>query len=71
MFAVLGLLAAVEGAGSLLYHAGDGGQFLHDVALGAVLGFVAGWHLGRLTGAPTSARWPARRPRLSYRRRRA
>jgi hypothetical protein len=50
VFAVLGLLTAVEGAGSLLYHAGDGGQSLHDVALGAVLGFVAGWHLGRLTG---------------------
>ena len=53
--AVYALAAVVvaEGAGSVLFHgsAGDLSQFLHDVALIAALGFVAGWHAGRLVGA--------------------
>jgi 1-acyl-sn-glycerol-3-phosphate acyltransferase len=52
--AVLGLalITAAEGVGSLLYHgaASDVGQFLHDVPLIGALGFVAGWHVGRLSG---------------------
>ena len=61
VFVVLGVLAAAEGAGSMLYHGGrgDAAQFLHDVALVAALGFIAGWHVGRLTdranGADTGA----------------
>ena len=50
--AVYGLaaIAVAEGFGSLLYHgaASDVGQFLHDVPLIGALGFVAGWHAGRL-----------------------
>ncbi|HSP27717.1 MAG TPA: ceramidase domain-containing protein, partial [Ilumatobacteraceae bacterium] len=50
--AVYGLaaIAIAEGFGSLLYHgtASDVGQFLHDVPLIGALGFVAGWHVGRL-----------------------
>ncbi len=52
-FVALGLATALEGVGSLLFH-GSGGraaQALHDGALIAVLGFVAGWHVGRLAGA--------------------
>lgn len=53
----LALLAVAEGFGSLLFH-GTGGefsQFLHDVPLIGVVGFIAGWHVGRLFGAPD--RW--------------
>ena len=52
-FVALGAATALEGVGSLLYHGSDGraGQVLHDGALVAVLGFVAGWHVGRLAGA--------------------
>ena len=50
--AVYGLaaIAVAEGFGSFLYHgaASDVGQFLHDVPLIGALGFVAGWHVGRL-----------------------
>ncbi len=50
--AVYGLaaIAVAEGFGSLLYHGSDSdvGQFLHDVPLIGALGFVAGWHVGRL-----------------------
>jgi hypothetical protein len=52
-FVALGVATTLEGVGSLLYH-GSGGrpaQMLHDGALIAVLGFVAGWHVGRLAGA--------------------
>lgn len=47
---VLALVAATEGFGSLLYHgaASDIAQFLHDVPLIGALGYVAGWHVGRL-----------------------
>ncbi len=52
--AVLGLavVVAVEGIGSLLYHgaASDLAQFLHDIPLIGALGFIAGWHVGRLSG---------------------
>jgi 1-acyl-sn-glycerol-3-phosphate acyltransferase len=46
----LAAITVAEGIGSLLYHgaASDVGQFLHDVPLIGALGFVAGWHVGRL-----------------------
>ena len=46
----LAAMAIAEGFGSLAYHGADSdiGQFLHDVPLIGVLGFVAGWHVGRL-----------------------
>lgn len=46
----LAVMAVAEGFGSLLYHGSksDIGQFLHDVPLIGALGFVAGWHVGRL-----------------------
>ena len=49
----LAAVVAAEGVGSLLYHgaAGELSQFLHDVPLIGALGFVAGWHAGRLVGA--------------------
>ncbi len=49
----LGGLLLAEGIGSLLYHgaAGDVSQYLHDVPLIGALGFVAGWHTGRLIGS--------------------
>ncbi len=49
-FVALGALVAVEGVGSLLYHGagGDVSQLLHDVPMVGALGFVAGWHFGRL-----------------------
>jgi glycerol-3-phosphate O-acyltransferase/dihydroxyacetone phosphate acyltransferase len=53
----LALVAVAEGFGSLLFH-GTGGefsQFLHDVPLIGALGFIAGWHVGRLLNAPD--RW--------------
>jgi 1-acyl-sn-glycerol-3-phosphate acyltransferase len=52
MFALAVLLVA-EGLGSFLYHgaASDTSQFLHDVPLIGALGFVAGWHVGRLFDA--------------------
>jgi hypothetical protein len=52
MFA-LAIALVAEGVGSLLYHgaAGDVSQFLHDVPLIGALGFVAGWHVGRLFDA--------------------
>lgn len=48
----LAAVVAAEGVGSLLFHgaAGDLSQFLHDVPLIGALGFVAGWHAGRLIG---------------------
>ena len=53
--AVYALAAVVvaEGVGSVLFHgsAGDLSQFVHDVALIGALGFIAGWHAGRLVGA--------------------
>jgi hypothetical protein len=67
--AVLGLavVTVAEGIGSLLYHgaASDVGQFLHDVPLIGALGFVAGWHVGRLVGPDGSgvARGSRRRAR--------
>ena len=41
---------ALEGVGSLLYHGdpSDTAQFLHDAALVGALGFISGWHVGRL-----------------------
>jgi hypothetical protein len=51
--AFLGLAAAIVagGLGSVLYHGdpGDTAQLVHDGSLIATAGFVAGWHVGRLT----------------------
>lgn len=49
-FAALGAVAALEGIGSLLYHGGTGDavQLVHDMPLIGMLGFLAGWHVGRL-----------------------
>ena len=49
----LAVLLVAEGLGSFLYHgaASDASQFLHDVPLIGALGFVAGWHVGRLFDA--------------------
>jgi glycerol-3-phosphate O-acyltransferase / dihydroxyacetone phosphate acyltransferase len=51
-FAALAAVVVAEGVGSWLYHGGTGdvAQFMHDVALVGALGFVAGWHVGRLAG---------------------
>ena len=70
VFVVLGLVAIAEGVGSMMFHGGSGdpGRFLHDVALVAAVGFVAGWHVGRLgrePSLPTLARWQGRRWRSS------
>jgi hypothetical protein len=53
-FIALGAVTALEGIGSMLYHGtrGDVVQLLHDVALVGVLGFLAGWHIGRLFEPP-------------------
>jgi glycerol-3-phosphate O-acyltransferase/dihydroxyacetone phosphate acyltransferase len=44
----------LEGAGSFLYHseATDFSQALHDVPLAGMVAFMAGWHVGRIVGAP-------------------
>lgn len=49
--ALLGVLLAAEGAGSVMFHGSPGqfSQWLHDVAFIGMLGLLAGWHLGRLT----------------------
>lgn len=51
---LLAALAAAEGVGSLVYHgrSGDAGHLLHDLALIGLLGYVAGWHVGRLGARP-------------------
>lgn len=51
-FAAFAAMVALEGVGSYLYHAqiSDAAQFLHDVPLIGALGFIAGWHTGRLAG---------------------
>ena len=56
-FVALGVLATLEGVGSFLYHGGSGtvGQYLHDVPLLGLLGFVAGWHASRIRGPGASA----------------
>lgn len=43
---------AIEGVGSMLFHGtpSGGAQLLHDVALLGMVGYLAGWHLGRVTG---------------------
>ncbi len=56
-FVLLGVASVAEGIGSLLYHgrSGDAAHALHDVALIAMLGFVAGWQIGRLAAAGAAA----------------
>jgi 1-acyl-sn-glycerol-3-phosphate acyltransferase len=48
-FWLFAALAALEAAGSVLYHGigGDVAQALHDLPLLGLGGFVAGWHIGR------------------------
>lgn len=55
-FILFGVAGVAEGVGSVLYHGrpGDGAQALHDVALLVMLGFIAGWHVGRLRSAPVA-----------------
>lgn len=55
-FVVFGAATVAEGIGSVLYHGrpGDAAQAVHDVALLAMLGFVAGWHAGRLFASSTA-----------------
>jgi hypothetical protein len=50
---VLAVATALEGVGSIAYHAGssDLARFVHDVPLIAIVAFVVGWHVGRLSGA--------------------
>jgi nitroreductase len=49
---LLAAVTALEGVGSLLAHggAGAGAIFLHDLALLGIVGYLTGWHLGRLQG---------------------
>ncbi len=56
-FIALGAVVALEGIGSTLYHGGSGdiAQLLHDVPMIGALGFVAGWHLGRLRDRDTES----------------
>jgi 1-acyl-sn-glycerol-3-phosphate acyltransferase len=56
-FLALAVVVALEGAGSLAYHGGrgDAAQFLHDTPLVAALGFVAGWHVGRVSGRASTS----------------
>jgi hypothetical protein len=55
----LGLAAALvaEGVGSVLYHGepSAGTRVLHDAAAVAILGFIAGWHTGRLARSRAAA----------------
>jgi 1-acyl-sn-glycerol-3-phosphate acyltransferase len=50
VFLALAAAAAAEGVGSVLYHGrgGDAARILHDGALTAMLGFIAGWHVARV-----------------------
>jgi glycerol-3-phosphate O-acyltransferase / dihydroxyacetone phosphate acyltransferase len=50
---LLGVLLAAEAAGSMLFHGSPASfsQWLHDVAFIAMLGLLAGWHVGRLAGS--------------------
>jgi len=52
--AAFAVVLVLEGAGSFLYHAEATGlsQALHDVPLAAMVAFIAGWHVGRVVGAP-------------------
>lgn len=49
-FLAFGVLAAAEGTGSFLFHGGSGrlAEYLHDVPLIGIVGFIGGWHAGRL-----------------------
>jgi hypothetical protein len=49
---VLAAAVAAQGAGSMLVHGGvaGGAIVLHDLALLAMVGYLAGWHVGRLRG---------------------
>ena len=62
--AALAVAGIAEGVGSVLYHGapGDGGQLVHDVALLALVAYLAGWHALRSRGravADRAAAWSA------------
>jgi hypothetical protein len=70
-FLGLAVAIAVEGLGSMLYHGDptDTAQLLHDAALVASLGFVTGWHVGRLArraDAGACGREPIGEPTQNY-----
>jgi 1-acyl-sn-glycerol-3-phosphate acyltransferase len=50
VFLALAAAAVAEGVGSVLYHGrgGDAARIVHDGALTAMLGFIAGWHVARM-----------------------
>jgi hypothetical protein len=50
VFVALAAVLAAEGVGSVLYHGepSDDARVLHDAAAVAMLGFIAGWHTGRV-----------------------
>lgn len=57
-FLLAAALAALEVAGSALFHGGGGdiAQTLHDLPLIGLVGFIAGWHVGRVrTTSPDRA----------------
>ena len=53
-FGVLALVVLLEGSGSVAYHGlgGEGASALHDISLLGVVGFLAGWHAGRIAHVP-------------------
>ena len=55
-YLALAAVALLEGIGSVLYHggSGDAAQVLHDAPLIGLLGFISGWHVGRLARASAS-----------------
>jgi glycerol-3-phosphate O-acyltransferase/dihydroxyacetone phosphate acyltransferase len=58
---VFGALVAANGVGSIAYHASadSPGRWMHDLSILGALGFVAGWHVGRLwpAGSARAGRW--------------
>jgi hypothetical protein len=56
VFALLAAVTVLEGVGSVAYHgrASDLSQLAHDLPLVGLVGFVAGWHLGRLGNRPAA-----------------
>ncbi|MEO1064692.1 MAG: 1-acyl-sn-glycerol-3-phosphate acyltransferase [Actinomycetota bacterium] len=56
--AVLAVATIAEGVGSIAFHGapGDGAQLVHDLALVAMLAYLAGWHLVRARGAASADR---------------
>jgi hypothetical protein len=55
-FLALAAVITVEGIGSVLYHGdpSDTARLVHDAAAIAMLGFIAGWHAGRVVNGRSS-----------------